>query len=405
MKSFRFLFSVVISLALLSLFSCGEGVIDDDDEVLVEGRIMVSPETPYTDKMVFLHRESTLWESFTDELFFAWYWLDCFFDEAENDGSCGAWQTTRSDTSGRYAFTFTGKNTTNELDQLLDFQISAVRGNFSENEITLMTFTVRRESLEFPDLYFWNEPPPADYSPTHVTFDWEGAPVYGEHPADATDFVFVQGHWEAFVDFMDGFRVWEVTASDGQVLELDARIFQDQLVSYRATDHLSRNDLSTTVKIERTSPTGFMEPQSHVPLSRGAACIYTTNLGTRTEQPCALADGDFATFFQGDEKICEELPDDGGCVEPATEDVVVELDDVTTDPTIFLHEFGGNVANQLTMAVSEDGVDYTEVTGDVTSFSVHEVTGNVKYIRFRREMEAGLWAGGMLHFLGEIGVY
>lgn len=402
MKFKYILFGLVFSFFL---FSCGEGKVDADAEVVVQGRIMIGPDTPYSNQMVFLHRSSTLWESFTDELFFAWYWLDCFFSEIENDGSCGAWQMTQSDADGWYSFTFTGADTTNEIDRLLDFQVSAVRGIGFDNEITLMTFQVERETLSFPDLYFWNEPPPADFTSTNMVLDWEGEPVYGSQAAELTDVVFVQGHWEVFADFMDGFPVWEVTSIEGQFLELDARIFQDQVVSFRASDRIAQNQFSTEVQVQRTSPTGFLEQQSHVPLSRGAACIYTTNLGTRTEQPCALADGDFSTFFAGDEIICTEIPDETACEEAAIEDVVVELDAVVTDPTIFLHEFGGNVAPQLTLSVSEDGVEYSEVTTDVTSFSVHSLEGNVRYIRFRREVEAGIWSGGMQHFLSELGVY
>ena len=387
------------------LVSCGEGKVDDDAEVVVQGRIMLGPDTPYSNKMVFLHRSSTLWETFTDELFFAWYWLDCFFSEIENDGSCGAWQIAQSDVNGWYSFTFTGADTTNEIDQLLDFQVSAVRGFGFTNEITLMTFQANQETLSFPDLYFWDEPPLADFTSTHAVLDWEGEPVYGSQSAAQTDFVFMQGHWEVFADFKDGYPVWEVTSVDGQLLELDARIFQDQVVSFRATDYTEQNQFSTKVQVQRTSPTGFLDQQSHVPLSRDAACIYTTNLGTRTEQPCALADGDFSTFFAGDEIICTEIPDETACEEAAIEDVVVELDAVVTDPTIFLHEFGGNVAPQLTLSVSEDGVDYSEVTADVTSFSVLNLQGNVRYIRFRREVEAGIWSGGMQHFLSELGVY
>ena len=402
MKTRYVLFYLAVSICLVS---CGKGKVDPDAEVVVEGRIMVGPDAPYSNGMVFLHRSQTLWESVTDELFFAWYWLDCFFSEIENDGSCGAWQETQSDADGWYSFTFTGADTINELDQLLDFQISAVRGTFSDNEITLMTFQVEQETFSFPDLYFWNEPPTTDYTSTHLVLDWEGAPVYDDQSAEQTDFVFVQGHWELFADFMDGFPVWEVTSVGDQVLEIDARIFQDQVVSYRATDYISQHQFSTTVQTQRTSPTGFLEQQSHVPLSRGAACIYTTNLGTRTEQPCALADGDFSTFFAGDEKICTEIPGETGCEEAAIEDVVVELDSVVNNPTIFLHEFGGGVAHQITLAVSEDGVEYTEVTTGVTSFSVHNLEGNVRYIRFRRELEAGIWSGGMQHFLSELGVY
>ena len=282
MKVKYILFGLVFSFFLVS---CGEGKVDADAEVVVQGRIMLGPDTPYSNQMVFLHRSSTLWESFTDELFFAWYWLDCFFSEIENDGSCGAWQMTQSDADGWYSFTFTGADTTNEIDRLLDFQVSAVRGIGFDNEITLMTFQVERETLSFPDLYFWNEPPPADFTSTNMVLDWEGEPVYGSQAAELTDVVFVQGHWEVFADFMDGFPVWEVTSIEGQLLELDARIFQDQVVSFRASDQIAQNQFSTEVQVRRTSPTGFLEQQSHVPLSRGAACIYTTNLGTRTEQP------------------------------------------------------------------------------------------------------------------------
>lgn len=403
MKNTSFILCVLA--ASPCLLSCGEGEVDREAHVVVEGRIMVDQDTPYSNENVYLHREATLWESFTDELFFAWYWLDCIFSELENQGSCGAWQTTRSDADGRYSFTFVGADTINEIDQLLDFQVSSVRGGFGDSEITLMTFQVKQETLAFSNLYFWSDPAPAEFTSTELVLDWQGEPVYGNESSGSTDFVFVQGHWEVFADFMDGWPVWEATAADGQVLELDARIFQDQPVSYSATDHTSTNQFSTTVRVERTSPTGFLDAQSHVPLSRGAACIYTTNLQTRTEDPCDLADGDFGTFFAGDEIICTEIPDEDACEEDAVEDVVVELDEVVSNPTLILHEFGGNVANQLTLSVSEDGVDYTGVTADVTSYSVLELEGDVRYLRFRREVEAGIWSGGMQHFLSELGVY
>lgn len=395
------------------LFSCGlsgcEGKVDPDARVVVEGRIMVGTDSPYSNDYVFLHRSKTFIEEVYGALYFPWYWLDCILSEMEHGGSCGAWRTATSDGDGRYRFTFTGADTTNEIGQLLEFQVSAVRGTGRGSEIALLTFKVEQETLSFPDLHFWNDPPAAACDSSHVVLDWTGARVFGSQPAQLTDFVFVQGEWNVFSEFKDGPSMWEENGVEGQSLELDVRIFQDAVVSYRASDYIMQHAFSTVVEVQRTSPAGLLDQEPHLPASRGAGCTYATSLSSRTVQPCALTDGDFSTFFAGDDTICDEIPDAtpyARCADEAFEEVIVELDDVVVDPTIFLHLFGAGVTSGLVLSVSQDGSQYSEVSSDLDSFTTHTPSGNVKYVRFRKDVEAqGPATGGMRYFLSELGVF
>ena len=402
--------SLVVCLVLSLLpTACGVPGVDDQAQVVVEGRIMVPPNAPYANSHVFLHRSNTWLEGFFEWAYFPWYWLDCVLDELDNPGSCGAWMTDISGDDGTYRFSFTGASTRNEIEQLLDFQISAVRGAGRESEIALIRFDVRQEVLSFPALTFWNQPPAATYSASQVVLDWTETVVFGSQPPDTVDLVFVPDDGGLLSRFSEDSPIWRVDGVEDQLVALDVRLFQDAEVAYRASDFTQQSLLSTTVQIQRTSPVGQLAAQNHVPASRDATCLYATGLGSRTVQPCALTDGDFRSFFTGDATTCvvaagsDSWPE---CAAASFEELTVALDHAVDAPTLFLYEFGGGSTTGVTLSVSEDGTTFAPISSDLISFSVHHIAQPVRFIRFRREIAAQApAAGGMRWFLSEVGIF
>ncbi len=403
---------VAVSALPLLLGAC-EQTVPDGAQVEIRGTV-IADGAPAIDQRVFLHRDSTWGETLggTGAYPVALALLSCLLEEVDTVGSCDAYKTTTTDDEGAFVFSLLGSETKNEFDQSLGFEASVNNGHAGlAGAVTTTHFEIWTEEMSLGELELWPSGPAVNASETEVLVDWSSVGVQEDDSWTTVVRFFVAQESVFGLDQLAGL-LWAERLAEGESLAVPLQVLQDQEAAVRIQDY-ARDTV-------RTSPAVRIQG-SLTPVSRGAQCVFTTSLETRTDSPCRLTDGDFVKVFEGAPKVCVEKESDASantdearretaplsqCAETGFEEVIVDLGSSDMRSELFVHASAVGLPFSLVVSVSEDGIAFEDLADEVLPFSRIPIGREARFIRFRREVAIGEDAVGVLEFfVNEMSVF